>query len=518
MEMAEANQKYFILFKREASKIKHIKLLASHQIKIYFKMKKIIIIAILLCNMLHVFAQSTSSKKPSTINLHFFYNDFNTSVFNNPNTMFGGWGADYLKGITKKIDAVGTFNGSWVNYVLPTNIPFGSNHFLLDVNAGAHFKMFEDKCTFNPFIITKMGYTKYQSIGGFSALLGGGLQVNVFKNTFVFSSMEYRKAISPSISNQLYYSIGIASAFGKPSTKKVKAKTIAITVNDEATGQPLRNVEVTLKNNAGDVFTATTNTDGKAIFNEIKTGNYTVNGRLNKIDATTKNIIDADFKNGGNQIAVTLTHNDPRFTLVGNTVDKKANAPVGGTQVTVTNTTQSSTSFTTSNAASGEFAIQLEGGSTFDIVGKKASYISSIENVSTVGLNRSTTLYLKLQLDIEEAKVGQNIVLNKIYFETGSASLETKTSEDLRKLIQFLIDNPSIKLEIQGHTDNVGNLQSNMDLSQQRASNVVTYLVSKGIDKSRLTAKGYGPNKPIANNNTIDGKAQNRRVEIKIIE
>jgi len=84
--------------------------------------------------------------------------------------------------------------------------------------------------------------------------------------------------------------------------------------------------------------------------------------------------------------------------------------------------------------------------------------------------------------------------------------------------VQFLKDNPLTKLEIQGHTDNTGTLAANTKLSQLRANSVVNYLVKSGISKERLFAKGYGPSMPIADNVTKEGKAQNRRVEMKVLE
>jgi outer membrane protein OmpA-like peptidoglycan-associated protein len=121
-------------------------------------------------------------------------------------------------------------------------------------------------------------------------------------------------------------------------------------------------------------------------------------------------------------------------------------------------------------------------------------------------------------LIIEEAKAGATIVLNKIYFETGKATVNTSSSSDLNKLVQFLKDNPLVKLEIQGHTDNTCTLNANTKLSQLRANSIVNYLVKNGVGKERLLAKGYGPSIPIADNITTEGKAQNRRVEMKVLE
>ena len=520
-------------------------------------MKNIIRIIVLICCISSLIPPLYAQKKQPSIGLHFFYNDFASAasikstglsdvikhnLWNKPQNMQGGFGLDYLQGLTKKIDAIGTINASWVDYLLSTASLYGSSNFLLDINAGTHIKLLSDKRTFSPFLITKIGYTSYKNINGFSLLPGAGLQVNLFKEAFILTSIEYRVALSNSLSNQFYYSIGIATnicnkknkpikkAAEKPVVQEVKPavtpveeikiveKDLLVTVTDEATGQPLRYVDVSVKSNNGNVFTATTNADGKAIFNHVKAATYNISGRLNKIDASAATITKTDFDKQGNQLAVEITHNDPRFTLVGNAIDKSANHPVAGTLVTITNNTQSSTSFATSAEGNGEFRTQLEAASDFVIVGKKASYISNIENISTNGLNRSATLYVKLQLGVEEAKAGKNIVLNKIYFETGKSTLNSNTSSDLDKLIRFLNDNPATNLEIQGYTDNIGTIIANTKLSQQRAKSVVAYLVKNGIDKERLTAKGYGPTLPVADNNSKEGRAKNRRVEMKVME
>jgi len=281
-------------------------------------------------------------------------------------------------------------------------------------------------------------------------------------------------------------------------------------------------VEVLLKTTDGIMFNATTHADGTAVFNTIQANDYAIGGRLNNIDATTAVISKSDFGEAGNKqtavLKAVLTHNDPRFTLVGNTIDKNAAKPVGNTEVTITNISQGGTAITSSDVASGAFHVQLQSASEFVIVGKKAGFISNIEKISTKGISRSATLYVKLQLGIEEARAGKQIVLNNIYFETGKISLNASSSTDLEKLLQFLKDNPATALEIQGHTDNIGSVALNTKLSLQRATSVVNYLVSKGINKVRLLAKGFGPSVQVALNNTKEGRAKNRRVEMKVLQ
>jgi outer membrane protein OmpA-like peptidoglycan-associated protein len=83
--------------------------------------------------------------------------------------------------------------------------------------------------------------------------------------------------------------------------------------------------------------------------------------------------------------------------------------------------------------------------------------------------------------------------------------------------VQLMQDNPTVKIQIEGHTDNVGTASDNMKLSENRAKAVVSYLISKNISITRLTSKGFGATKPIADNKTDEGKAQNRRTELKVV-
>jgi outer membrane protein OmpA-like peptidoglycan-associated protein len=434
------------------------------------------------------------------------------------------------------IDLIGTLNGSWVDYLLPGNTLFGSSNFMLDINAGAHFKMLTDKHIFSPFLITKVDYTSYKNIHGFSLAPGAGLQVNLFNETFVLATIEYRSAIGSSISNQLYYSIGIATNICKNKARPAKvvekaplpvpviiekaipSKDIIISVADEATGQPLPYVAITVSGQDGKKLFGSTDDYGRATFNALSPGEYAVSGLLNNISSSSKSINKANFETSDNQLNITLTHNDPRFTLAGIVVNKTKNIPEGGAEVNVTNETDHNLTTLQSHAGDGTFRTQLNAGSDFTIVGKKADYISNIEKITTKGLNRSTTLYVKLELGIEEAKVGQSIDLKNIYFETGKATLNTAVSSDLDKLIQFLKDNPEARLEIQGHTDKVGSLNLNNKLSQLRANSVVDYLTKNGIAFNRLIAKGYGPSMPVADNTTSEGRAKNRRVVMKVIK
>ena len=111
----------------------------------------------------------------------------------------------------------------------------------------------------------------------------------------------------------------------------------------------------------------------------------------------------------------------------------------------------------------------------------------------------------------------ENINLSGVNFETGSANLTQDSFPILDEAAATLLKHPSLKIEVGGHTDNTGSQAANERLSQKRAESVMQYLISKGIKAENLSAKGYGFSQPIADNATPEGKAKNRRVELKIV-
>ncbi len=123
-----------------------------------------------------------------------------------------------------------------------------------------------------------------------------------------------------------------------------------------------------------------------------------------------------------------------------------------------------------------------------------------------------------VDMAIEKVETGRSFVINNILYATGAAELYPESFVTLDEFAEYLKENPSFKIEIQGHTDNVGHDADNIALSQKRADNVKKYLETKGIKASRVTAKGYGAGKPMASNATVDGKAKNRRTEFLILE
>lgn len=117
---------------------------------------------------------------------------------------------------------------------------------------------------------------------------------------------------------------------------------------------------------------------------------------------------------------------------------------------------------------------------------------------------------------IQKVTIQDNFIVNNIEFETGSAKIRNSSYPELDEIADYLISNPAKKLEISGHSDNVGQASANLLLSQKRAKSVAAYFMSKGVPASRLTHQGYGQTKPKASNDTTQGKQRNRRVELKL--
>jgi outer membrane protein OmpA-like peptidoglycan-associated protein len=108
-------------------------------------------------------------------------------------------------------------------------------------------------------------------------------------------------------------------------------------------------------------------------------------------------------------------------------------------------------------------------------------------------------------------------VLNNIFFDFDRSVLKEDSYPELKRVVELLTDNPGLEIEIAGHTDSVGSSTYNQGLSERRAKAVFDYLVENGITSERVVSRGFGESKPVSGNDTSEGRAQNRRVEFKIL-
>lgn len=168
-----------------------------------------------------------------------------------------------------------------------------------------------------------------------------------------------------------------------------------------------------------------------------------------------------------------------------------------------------------SNSKTGRFLLSLPAGKNYGIAVKADGYLFHSENFNFP----DTADYMEVNkiIDLQSIEVGQVIVLRNIFFDFDKATLRPESINELERLTKLLQDNPSIVIEISGHTDNKGSAEYNQKLSEARSKSVVDYLISKGINKGRLQYKGYGLAKPMATNDTEEGRQLNRRTEFKIL-
>ena len=147
----------------------------------------------------------------------------------------------------------------------------------------------------------------------------------------------------------------------------------------------------------------------------------------------------------------------------------------------------------------------------------RTSYLFFSENFSLKEGFDADRPFLK-DVPLQPILAGNSIVLRNVFFETDSYALKKESKLELNKVVELLKANPGIRIEIGGHTDNTGSAEYNMKLSENRAKSVADYLISASVVAGRIFSKGYGMNKPVADNDTEEGRSQNRRTELKILE
>jgi outer membrane protein OmpA-like peptidoglycan-associated protein len=170
-----------------------------------------------------------------------------------------------------------------------------------------------------------------------------------------------------------------------------------------------------------------------------------------------------------------------------------------------------------SDSLTGEFLVSIPVNRNYMLNVAKKAYLFFSENFSLKNSFDADKPFLK-DVPLQPMMIGNSVVLKNVFFDTDSYALKKESTVELKKVVRLLQTNPEIKIEIGGHTDNTGNLDYNQKLSESRAKAVVDYLISTSVKADRMVSKGYGMNIPVATNDTEEGRAQNRRTELKIIE
>ncbi len=163
----------------------------------------------------------------------------------------------------------------------------------------------------------------------------------------------------------------------------------------------------------------------------------------------------------------------------------------------------------------GNYLITLPTGKDYVFNVNRKGYLFYSDNF-LLGQHSPDSVYEK-NIPLQPIELNASIVLNNIFFDVNKFDLRPESQIELDKIVQLLNDNPTLKIQISGHTDNQGKPPVNLTLSNNRAKTVVSYLINKRIQPARLTFKGFGETQPVADNKTESGRARNRRTELKVI-
>jgi OmpA-OmpF porin, OOP family len=441
-------------------------------------MKKIILSFLAIGLLINSFAQDY--KKLPSLGVHFLFNDFKTaaeirndglaSVIRSKNwsktkRMSPGLAVSYIQGLSNNLDFIATASGSFVDYPIPDKPSFGSTKFLADITASANLKLISDKYCISPYLSLGAGVSKFSGYYGAFIPAGIGLQFNIFEEAFLLINSQYRIPITENAAYHLYHSIGFAGSVGK---KKV------VVVAPLPPPPPVEEPKDRDKDGVLDENDKCPDVPGIASLqgcpDKDGDGIADAEDKCPDVAGLAKYqgcpIPDTD-KDGIND------ENDKCIDVPG--VARYQGCPVPDTDKDGVN----------------------------DEEDKCPSEAGPASNFGCPVIETAT---------IEKI----NKAAGNIFFVTGSAKLLAKSFPALNNVVTILNENPGYKIDIDGHTDITGTPAKNQVLSDARAGSVKAYMVSKGIDESRMVATGYGIDKPIADNKTKAGRAKNRRVEMKL--
>lgn len=296
--------------------------------------------------------------------------------------------------------------------------------------------------------------------------------------------------------------------------KNIKVMVSGLVLN-EKNQQPVSSSNVVLTVKEVKPFNLKSNASGKFETRIPETDQYVVN-------VTADNFLPKELsftipKLGNDttlNIEIPLTPIPKKLIITGTLYDKKTEDPLTNGKVEIVLKSNKKTNFKI-EAANGKYEQEISTLGWYVITGSAANYLNAVDSVK-VNSEEDTPVIKDLYL--QKIEVGLTVRLKNIYFDFDKTTLKSASFVELNKVVDFLKKNPSIEIEIAGHTDSKGSDEYNNNLSQGRSQSVVDYLISQGIDSYRLQAHGYGESKPIDTNDTDAGQANNRRVEFTVLK
>jgi len=422
-------------------------------------------------------ADKADYTKAPAIGLHFHLQDFPTAAYIRNNSlndlikdgkiaqfkdMAPGISLNYWKGLNNHIDFAATLAGSFLKYPFKGRRPLtpSDNKLLLELDATANFKLLPDRYFVTPYLTAGAGVSQYDGYWGAYIPVGPGVQFNFSRNVFLQLQGQYRMGISENTNYHFYYGLGLLKRMGNLKTTKAAVDVPPTVVTTDRDGDSVP-----------DSIDACPDVPGPKELFECP-------------DSDGDGVPDKDDKcpdvKGYPQYAGCLPP-DRDGDGIPDDVDKCPDVPG-------------------SPYFNGCPIPDTDGDGVNDA---EDHCLTEPGPVSNHGC------------PLIETRLGS--YAREIYFASSSSKILEQSYAPMNELVKILRENPDTRVEISGHTDNTGSSALNMQLSKSRAEAVRRYLIQQGIAATRLTSAGYGPTQPIADNNTPEGKAMNRRVEIRII-
>ncbi len=418
-------------------------------------------------------------KKPSALGFNFIYTDFKaasdirskglTSVIRSKDLfrtsrMNAGLSVNYLEGLSNHVDFIATLSGTFPDYPSRNlnTADLGRSDLLLESVAGLNLKLLSDRYFITPYASLGVGASAYNGYFAAIAPVGIGIQFSIKQEIYLLANSQYRLPVTQNANYYFYHSIGAA---GKVGARKLKTPENAVEL-------PV------IADRDGDGMTDSTDACPD------------IAG-----PASLQGCPDRD----GDAVA---DRNDSCPDVAG--LAKYQGCPVPDTDGDGINDEEDKCPTVAGVARYQGCAIpDADKDGVNDEEDKCPNEAGTASNFGCPEIKQEI---------IEKV----NLAAKNIFFATGSARLLAKSYASLDNVVNILNDNSSYKVDVEGHTDITGTAEKNQVLSESRAASVKAYLVSKGVDESRVTSTGFGINKPVADNKTAAGRAKNRRVEMKL--
>ena len=420
------------------------------------------------------------------------------------------------------VSSVFTFKGQ-VRFTYYLNDNFG-------INAGAYYM--------RHFGATELFDTPLAVSAGYNPVVAGTLANGQPSNTVDFSNVQTRTEPCDCDISSVGLFAGVTFKFNKKEKVEVCEVCgedhmprccatcgcgVTVTARDKFTNETLPFTDVVLTDLNGNIVqSGTTNTYGVVVFNDVAEDDLIVKGKLYNISLEETSISKDEFKackKDGNSIQKVIKYGDLNFILKGNVVECNTTVGIQGVDIKLRDKLNAGQKNTLSDTK-GEFIFHLKQASTYALNGNKDGYFSNEVELTTNGEDRNKSLFIDFEMCVNPC--GQAIKLDNIIFNLGKWDILPAARPDLDYVVKLMQDNPTIKVEMSSHTDSRGGDQYNQELSQKRAQSSVDYLMSKGISRARLIARGAGESELL--NRCADGvtceeneHTINRRTEFKVV-